>query len=59
MRGLVLSFEAVRLVEKLIDERIITNATAKNVLRLVPSLIISKDDVDLFYIGLKNALQKV
>ena len=59
MRGLVLSFEAIRLVEKLIDERIITNATAKNVLRLVPPLIISKDDVDLFYIGLKNALQKV
>jgi len=59
MRGLVLDFEAIILVEKLLEERIITNATSRNVLRLVPPLIITNQDVDLFYNGLKNALQKI
>lgn len=59
MCGLLLNFEAVKLVEKLLEERIITNATARNVLRLVPPLTITKDDIDLFINGLRNALSKI
>ncbi|MCX7908524.1 MAG: acetylornithine/succinylornithine family transaminase [Ignavibacteria bacterium] len=59
MCGLLLTFDAIILVEKLLEERIITNATSKNVLRIVPPLIINNEDVDLFYNGLKNALSKI
>ncbi len=59
MCGLLLSFDATKLVEKLLEERIIANATSGNVLRLVPPLIISKEDVDRFVEGLKNALSKI
>ncbi len=59
MRGLVLSFDASKLVEKLLEVKIITNATSRNVLRLVPPLIITENEVDLLYNGLKNVLQKV
>lgn len=59
MRGLVLSFEASKLVEKLLEVKIIANATSRNVLRLVPPLIITENEVDLFYYSLKNVLQKI
>lgn len=59
MRGLVLSFEASKLVEALLEEKIISNSTSKNVLRLVPPLIISINEVDEFICGLRNALKKL
>lgn len=59
MCGLLLNFEASLLVEKLLEQKIITNSTSGNVLRLVPPLIISKADVDNLFIGLKNALSKI
>lgn len=59
MCGLVLDFEAIRLVEKLIERRILTNATSRNVLRLVPPLIITKEDVDKFIDGLEYALANI
>ncbi len=59
MCGLLLNFEAIRLVEKLLEFKIIANATARNVLRLVPPLVITIEDVDKFILGLENALSKV
>lgn len=59
MCGLVLNFEANRLVEKLLEKKVITNATSRNVLRLVPPLIISKEDVDTFYHRLEDALAEI
>ncbi len=59
MCGLLLNFKANLLVEKLLEQKIITNSTSGNVLRLVPPLIISKDDVDNLFIGLKNALSNI
>ncbi len=59
MLGLVLSFNATILVDKLLEEKIITNATSLNVLRLVPPLIITKSEVDEFITGLINALNKI
>lgn len=59
MCGLLLNFEAAKLVEALLEERIITNATSRNVLRLVPPLIIGESEVDELIDGLNNALEKV
>lgn len=58
MRGIVLSFEASKLIEALLDENILANSTSKNVLRLVPPLIITTEDIDEFINGLRNALRK-
>jgi acetylornithine/N-succinyldiaminopimelate aminotransferase len=46
MKGLLLSFDAQILVNALLDKRIITNAASGMVLRLVPPLIIAKNEVD-------------
>jgi predicted acetylornithine/succinylornithine family transaminase len=59
MCGLLLNFDATRLVEALLEEKIIANATSKNVLRLVPPLIISESDVDELINGLNNVLGKI
>lgn len=59
MCGLVLNFEAIRLVELLLEEGIITNATSRNVLRLLPPLIIIESEVEKLYEGLRNALSKI
>lgn len=59
MCGLLLNFDATRLVEALFEEKIIANATSKNVLRLVPPLIISESDVDELINGLSNVLEKI
>ncbi len=59
MLGLELSFEAKLLLNELLKENIITNATSVNVLRLVPPLIITKEEVDLFIRGLNNSLKSL
>lgn len=59
MQGLVLTFEAGRLVELLLEHKVIANATSGNVLRLVPPLIITKEDVDLFRDKLEFCLTKI
>jgi predicted acetylornithine/succinylornithine family transaminase len=46
--GLSLTFDATILMNKLLDKHIITNAASGTVLRLVPPLIITKEDVKLF-----------
>ena len=59
MLGLELSFEAKLLLNELLTEKIITNATNVNVLRILPPLIINKNDVDVFISGLKNSLKRL
>ncbi len=59
MLGLELSFEAKLLLNELLKENIITNATSVNVLRLVPPLIITKEEVDIFIRGLNNSLKSL
>ena len=54
MQGLLLSFDASILVERLLRHKIITNAASGNVLRLVPPLIISEMEIE----KLKSALIK-
>ncbi len=48
MLGLLLKMEAQVLVDKLFTKKVITNAASGNVLRIVPPLIVTKDEIDLF-----------
>lgn len=61
MLGLEFEFEVGELRKKLIyDEHIFTgNASQKNLLRILPPLSITKEDVDVFFKGLKKALEAV
>jgi predicted acetylornithine/succinylornithine family transaminase len=59
MKGLLLSFEAARLVDALLEKKVIANAASGNVLRLVPPLIITKEDVDEFISALIDCLKKI
>lgn len=61
MLGLEFDFEVNELRKKLIyDEFIFTgNASQKNLLRILPPLSISKEDIDFFTNGLKNALHNL
>ncbi len=56
MKGLLLNFEASLLVDELLKRKVIANAASGNVLRMVPPLIIEKDDVDEFIIKLDESL---
>jgi predicted acetylornithine/succinylornithine family transaminase len=59
MQGLLLSFEAIKLVELLLSQKIITNATSGNVLRLLPPLVITKNDIDTLNEKLEYCLKKI
>jgi len=57
MLGLLLSFEAGKLVENLLENYIIANAASGFVLRIVPPLIVEKEDIDLFIEKLDSCLK--
>jgi len=59
MLGLEFDSDVTELRKKLIyNEHIFTgNALQKNLLRILPPLSITKEDVDVFFAGLKNALK--
>ncbi|MFY8160933.1 MAG: aspartate aminotransferase family protein [Candidatus Kapaibacteriota bacterium] len=59
MTGLLLSIEAREVVDKLLEKKVITNATSINVLRLLPPYIINKNDVDEFINNLKEVLKGI
>jgi acetylornithine/succinyldiaminopimelate/putrescine aminotransferase len=56
MQGILLDFDALHLVEALLNRRVITNAASGTVLRLVPPLIITESEVCLFIDELRKAL---
>jgi len=59
MCGIVLEIEARPIIEKLLDRRVIANATSINVLRLVPPYIINEKDVDEFISHLDAVLKGI
>ena len=61
MLGLEFDFDVTELRKKLIyNEHIFTgNASQKNLLRILPPLSITKADVDVFFEGLKKALDNI
>ncbi len=48
MKGLLLSFDATILVEKLLEQFVIANAASGTVLRIVPPLIVTQKEIDEF-----------
>jgi predicted acetylornithine/succinylornithine family transaminase len=59
MQGLVLSFEAKKLVDEMLSHKVIANATNMNVLRIVPPYVISKADVDEFCNAIALSLKQI
>lgn len=59
MLGLELSLEAQKVVDLLLEKKIIVNATNVNVLRIVPPLIINKELVDIFIKSLDECLSQI
>ncbi len=59
MLGLLLSFDAAILLNELLNEKVIANATSSCVLRIVPPLIITKQEVDEFISKLEIALSRI
>nr|HPI20192.1 aminotransferase class III-fold pyridoxal phosphate-dependent enzyme [Candidatus Kapabacteria bacterium] len=60
MQGLLLSFDASKLVNALIEKhRVITNAASGKVLRLVPPLIITTKEVDILAEAIDKCLEEV
>lgn len=61
MLGLEFDFDVTELRKKLVYEQFIFtgNASQKNLLRILPPLLITETEIDRFVIGLKNALQSL
>ena len=57
MQGLVLNEDAAPIVAALLERRVIANATAGNVVRIVPPYVITRDDVDTFIAALYDVLR--
>jgi acetylornithine/succinyldiaminopimelate/putrescine aminotransferase len=47
------------LVEKLMQKNVLANSTNKNVLRLLPPLITTKNNVDFFLYNFHEVLKKI
>lgn len=61
-RGLILGMELAKegkaVVESCLQDHVIVNCTAGNVIRLVPPLIVSKEEIDIVVKALDSALEK-
>jgi acetylornithine/succinyldiaminopimelate/putrescine aminotransferase len=58
-RGLALSMDASIILSKLIEKKVIANATSGTVLRIVPPLIAGKSEVDHFITALDEVLTAI
>ncbi len=56
MRGLLLSFDAIELVQSLLERKVITNSASGSVLRILPPLTVTKDEIDVFIQALDDCL---
>jgi len=59
MLGVVFDFETKALVQKMLDNGVLANSTAENVLRLVPPLVITYDDMEKVVEILKKSLKEL
>ncbi|EIM75952.1 acetylornithine/succinyldiaminopimelateaminotran sferase [Nitritalea halalkaliphila LW7] len=57
MLGIVFNRETLPIMRALLEERVVANATAGNVLRLVPPLTISEEEIFRFSLRLRKVLQ--
>ena len=59
MIGVDFNYECSKIVEKLRDRKIFANCTNKSVLRLLPPLIIQKNDIDFFLYNLHETIKEL
>ncbi|OGU57665.1 MAG: hypothetical protein A2X64_06155 [Ignavibacteria bacterium GWF2_33_9] len=59
MLGVVFNFEAKQVVDEMLKQKVISNSTNGNVLRIIPPYIISKADIDQFCAALENSLKSI
>jgi acetylornithine/succinyldiaminopimelate/putrescine aminotransferase len=59
MIGVEMFYECSKLVEKLREKRILANCTNSNVIRLLPPLIISKNEIDFFLFSFHEVLKEI
>jgi len=59
MIGVEFNFETKPLVQKMLENGVLANATANNVLRLVPPLNISYEDLEAVIEVLKKSLKEI
>lgn len=59
MIGIEFNFPTKPLVEKMLSKRVLANATAENVLRLVPPLNISYEDLDTVLKVIQESIQEI
>jgi predicted acetylornithine/succinylornithine family transaminase len=59
MIGIEMFYECSKLVEKLREKRILANCTNSNVIRLLPPLIISKNEIDFFLFSFHEVLKEI
>ncbi len=58
MLAMELNFEGEKIVKDFIEEKVLINCTQGNILRFMPSLIISKKEIDVFLKILKNIFKQ-
>jgi acetylornithine/succinyldiaminopimelate/putrescine aminotransferase len=58
MQGLLLTFDAAKLVEAMLERGVIANAASGYILRIVPPLIAGKTDVDEYVAALRECLSE-
>lgn len=58
MAGVVVNEESTPLRDALLARRVITSATASNVIRIVPPLVISTEDIDECMAALRSAIEE-
>jgi len=59
MQGVVLTSDAAPVVERLLQKKVIANATSGNVVRVLPPYVITRNDVDEFVDALDASLAMV
>lgn len=59
MIGVELSFQADEVVKKMLEKDVLVNSASGNVVRLLPPLIISKEDADRFLICFREVIETI
>jgi len=59
MIGVEMNDNCTSLIEKLMGKNVLANCTNKNVLRLLPPLITTKNDIDFFLYNFHEVLKQL
>lgn len=59
MLGVELSIDASIILEKMLTRHVITNVTSQKVIRIIPPLVITGDDADIYLDALRSSLTEI